>query len=96
MVVGVTKSLSQVQPAMSRGRRKSTSTPRSAPVVSVSVASTLIAEPTLVYLATKLRPLVLAVWVKTPPGLVTVPPKAAGWSPPNTSFTRMSSSHTVP
>ena len=66
------------------------------PVVVVTVASTLIAVPTLVNLAQRLNPFLLAVCVSTPPLLVTVPPNATGTLAPKTPVNWMSSSHAVP
>ena len=64
--------------------------------MSVNVASTRIAVPTLVYRAFRFSPLTLAVCVIPPESLVTVPPNATGTRPPNTSDICTSSTHAVP
>ncbi len=88
--------LSQLQPTTSSGSRNDTSIGRSCPVVSVNVASTRIAVPTLVNRAFRFNPLALAVCVIPPESLATDPPNATGTRPPNTSDICTSSSHTVP
>jgi hypothetical protein len=92
----LTKSCSQLQPGTSSGRRNPSSIGRSCPVVSVNVASTRIAGPALVNRAFKVKPPALAVWVRPPESLETLPPNATGTRPPKTSLIRTSSSHAVP